>query len=95
MEGRIDSSNAPEFDSPLTDLVKKGKTKIVLDMAGVDYMSSIGMRTIISVMKDLKKVNGSLKLASLTTNVRGTLLVIGLDVFQVYDTVDQAVGSFS
>jgi anti-sigma B factor antagonist len=94
VKGRIDSSNAKEFDTPLMDVVQKGKTKIVLDMGGVEYMSSIGLRTIISGMKSLKEKGGTLKLANLTNNVRGMLLVMGTELFDVHDTVDQAVASF-
>jgi anti-anti-sigma factor len=94
VKGRIDSSNSQEFDTPLSNLVKQGKTKIVLDMGGVDYMSSVGMRTIVSVMKSLKETGGMLKLANLTNNVRGTLLLVGTALFDIHDSVDQAVSSF-
>ena len=92
--GRIDSSNAGEFESPLQELVANGAANIVLEMSGVDYMSSVGLRVIVSAMKTLNEKGGHLHLAAITTPVRGVLLLMGTDLFAIYDTVDEAIAAF-
>jgi anti-anti-sigma factor len=94
VSGRIDSSNFAEFNTPLEKLVQQGQMKIVLEMGGVDYMSSVGMRTIISTMKALKGQGGTLKLANLSNGVRGVLMMAGTELFDIHDSIEQAVASF-
>jgi anti-sigma B factor antagonist len=91
--GRIDSSNSAEFNTLLMEMVQQGKKKIVLEMGQMDYMSSAGIRVIVAVMKELRDVNGSLKLANLSKNVESVFRLIGLGIFEVYESVDIAVGT--
>ncbi len=93
--GRVDSNNAAELGGALDRAVEEGKTNLVLDLSGVDYMSSAGLREMVRVMKVVKKKGGDLRIASPSDRVREVLELAGLDsIFAIYPTQVEAVGSF-
>ncbi len=93
--GRVDSSTAPELDSQLTQLVDGGKNHIVLDLKDVEYMSSAGLRAMVSTLKKVKRVNGDLRLANPSARVEEVLRLAGLtSIFSIHPTQEEAVASF-
>ncbi len=66
LEGRFDAPAAPEAENAFKNCLQDGATKILIDLSGVEYISSGGLRVIIMVTKALEKVNGTLKLCGLT-----------------------------
>ena len=95
VNGRIDSSNAAHFEKSLEELMETGRHKLVLNLTGVSYMSSAGLRTLVSALKECKKRSGDVRLAAPSERVAEVLSLAGLDsLFQVYDDDTAAVGSF-
>jgi anti-sigma B factor antagonist len=95
VSGRIDSSNAAEFEGNLKELMNSGRHSLVLNLAGVTYMSSAGLRTLVSTLKECKRHSGDVRLASPSERVSEVLSLAGLDsLFQVYEDDTAAVGSF-
>ena len=95
VSGRIDSSNAAEFEENLKELMSSRRHNLVLNLAGVTYMSSACLRTLISTLKECKKRGGDVRLASPSELVAEVLSLAGLDsLFQVYEDDTAAVGSF-
>lgn len=93
--GRIDSSNAAEFEGGLKELTGSGRSNLVLNLSGVTYMSSAGLRALVSTLKECKKRSGDMRLAAPSERVAEVLSLAGLDtLFQVYDDDTAAVGSF-
>jgi anti-sigma B factor antagonist len=94
VSGRIDSSNAAQFDAVLKE-VSERKHNIVLDMNGVEYISSAGLRAIVALLRESKKQKGDVRLANPSGRVVEVLSLAGLDsLFQVFDSPTTAVGSF-
>jgi anti-sigma B factor antagonist len=95
VKGRVDSSNADELGEILNREIEDGHTHIVLDLAGVDYMSSAGLREIVSALKRAKRGTGDVRLAQPSYRVREVLEMAGLDtILQIYPTQGEAVGSY-
>jgi anti-anti-sigma factor len=95
VSGRVDSMNANELGVALSSVIDDGNTQIVLDLAGVDYMSSAGLRELVNSLKRAKKATGDVRLAQPSERVREVLEMAGLDtIFQIYDTQVEAVGSY-
>jgi anti-anti-sigma factor len=95
LDGRIDTQGAVEMDDTLQAAVSEGKHKMVLDMAGVRYISSAGLRTLADVLTKNKQANGDLKLAALSPRVRRVLEIIGFDnFFSIRDTAQDAIAEF-
>ncbi len=93
--GRVDSVNANEFGAALDEAIKDGKRNIVLDLGGVEYMSSAGLREMVRVLKQVRREGGDLRLAAISERVQEVLELAGLDtIFEIYPTQVEAVGSF-
>lgn len=95
VNGRVDSSSAPQLDEKLKNLRQNGYENLVLDLSEVDYMSSAGLRAIVSALRDCKKHGGNLCLVNPSARVGEVLELAGLtSLFNVYDDTTTAVGSF-
>lgn len=95
--GRLDHSTGREFEQLVEDKMKElGNYKVVLDMSGCPYMSSVGLQAFLALRKLSKRYNrGDVRLAHLQPYVRDTLELVGFTrIFEIYDDVVEAVGSF-
>ena len=89
--GRIDTVTAPEFEGALKDLIARGERRLVLDLGGVDYISSAGLRCILTAAKLLKPNNGTLVFAALQGPVKEVISISGFaSLFKMYDTPEEA-----
>ncbi len=95
VKGRVDSATAPDLENALKLLVDADKTQIVLDLKDVEYMSSAGLRAMVSTLKAVKRINGDLRLCSPSARVAEVLRLAGLtSIFNIYPGQTEAVGSF-
>jgi len=94
VSGRVDSATAPDLQKALQDLLDAERKQLVLDLKGVDYMSSAGLRVLVAMQKAAKKNGGALRLAQLSARVSEVLELSGLTpVFEIYPDVVEAVGA--
>ena len=54
LQGALNTDTAPDFESRLTDVLKRGYALTVLDMEELDYISSAGLRVIFKAAKHVK-----------------------------------------
>jgi anti-anti-sigma factor len=95
VNGRIDSNSAPQFDKALKDIMEGGRHNIVLNLAEVNYMSSAGLRGMVSALRECKKNRGDVRIAAASERVNEVLELAGLDsLFQLFESSTAAVGSF-
>lgn len=93
--GRIDSATSAEFETAIQTVIEGGKRNIVLDMADVDFLSSSGLRVLVTTRKDLNKSGGRITLAQLSERVQETLAIAGLDVlFESFPDRESAIASY-
>lgn len=93
--GRVDSESAPELDSALTDLLNNNRSKIVLDLQAVDYLSSAGLRALVKALKNAKTAGGDLHLASVSEPIEIVLRTVGmLQLFEMYPSHQEAILGF-
>lgn len=94
--GRVDSGTAPQLQDTLNKITEDGRYKIVIDLDGVDFMSSAGLRVLVNTQKNCKRYNrGELVLANVPTNVRAALDLAGfVPLFKIFDDITSAVGYF-
>ena len=93
--GRIDSQTAPQLAETMDSITEEGRYKIVFDMSEVDYMSSAGLRVMISTQKTCKRYNrGELVLACMPERVYNALDLAGfVQLFSIYDDLTEAVAN--
>jgi anti-sigma B factor antagonist len=95
VSGRVDSNTAPEFEEKLKEIIDGGQHNIVLEMSGVNFLSSAGLRGMVSALKACKNGGGTLVLASPSKRVSEVMQLAGLvPLFASYDDITSAVGSF-
>ena len=94
--GRVDSSTAPQLAEALEGVTGSGRYKIVLDMSGLEYMSSAGFRALLSSQRVCKRYNrGEIVLAVLPQRIQEALELAGFtELFKTYKDAIEAVGSF-
>ena len=95
VKGRVDSATTPELEKTLQALLDGHRNYIVAELAEVEYMSSAGLRALVSALKAAKKGGGEVVIARPSARVREVIDLAGLSsVFTMYDDVVEAVGSF-
>ena len=95
LEGRIDTQGAVDLDLALQAAVSEGTHRMVLDMAGVRYICSAGLRTLADVFTTNRGQGGDLKLVALNPKVMRIFRIIGFDrFFAIYDTLDAAIADY-
>ena len=94
--GRVDSATAPSLGAELEKIQNEGRFKIVLDLGGVDFMSSAGFRVLVAAQRNCKRFNrGEVILAAVPANVRSALELAGFDaILRSFPDSTTAVGSF-
>ena len=84
IDGRIDATNAEEFrDSISTDL-KRIKV-LNLDFQNVGYISSVGIRSLLLLFKQMRRQDGRMEIININEQVREVLKLIGLMEFIKHD----------
>lgn len=93
VEGRVDATNANLLDAHCKQhMADHGRKSLVLDLAGVDYLSSAGLRSILTLGKHTQAVGGKLVLCGIQGTVREIFEISGfLSLFPVADDMEKAV----
>lgn len=90
--GRLDVAGAPMLKDAITELVKSGPSKVVIDMEGVSFVDSTGLGSVIAALKQIRSNQGELRLAAPNQQVRVVLELTTLDrVFPYFATVEEAL----
>ncbi|HLF03029.1 MAG TPA: STAS domain-containing protein [Anaerolineales bacterium] len=92
--GRVDSNTSSVLDAKLKEYISANKVHIVLEMDETDFISSAGVRALISAQKAVKPRGGQVVLAKPSEKVRDVLKLAALEsLFPVYETTEDAVGA--
>jgi len=76
--------------------VEVGVTNFVIDLKQVDFMDSAGLGTLIAVLKQITERGGDMKIACLQKKPRMVFEITrAYKVFEIYDTVDEALKMFN
>ena len=96
-QGRIDHATADAFSAALATPVAQCTAAgpgVVLDMSGVEYISSVGLRALMVAAKQVKTQDGRIAVAALTPMVREVFQISRFHlVFNLFDDVDAALES--
>jgi anti-sigma B factor antagonist len=95
VSGYLDTTTANELETALYGLLKKGEHKIVIDLSGVNYISSAGWGIFIGEIKDIRRKGGDLKLAGMTGDVYEVYQLLEFNtILEAYDDAEQASSAF-
>ncbi len=76
IDGRLDTSTSPELESKLKD-IPAGITELNLDMKDTEYVSSAGLRIILSLHKRMTKSSGTLYISNVNESVKEIFDITG------------------
>jgi len=78
MVGRLDSRSSGPVSTELNEIAQRGERKLVLNIAGVEYMSSAGLRALLVAAKLVEVHEGALKICTPSPGVRRVMEVSGI-----------------
>jgi anti-sigma B factor antagonist len=96
INGRIElGEGSAAVRDVIRELLAKGRKKILLSLADVDYIDSAGLGSLVSAFTSVRNEGGELKLVYLTKKVQDLLQMTKLyTVFDIYDDEVAAIKSF-
>ena len=83
VSGRVDTATAPEFESGIKPFIGD-VNELILDFADVNYVSSAGLRVLLSLHK-LMMPKGGMKLINVNEEVCDVFEVTGFDEILTYN----------
>lgn len=90
--GRIDSTTSADLDTRLLALDAEGRRQVVVDFSGVEYISSAGLRILLTLAKRARDKAGRVALCSLDQSVRQVFDLAGFTaLFSIVATRDDAI----
>ena len=93
--GDIDGNTAPAAQETILP-AGSADAKIALDMSGVDYMSSAGLRMLLVIYRQIMGQGGSVVLVGLSEELQDTMTLTGfMDFFDHFDTLDEGLAALA
>lgn len=93
---RLDAPNAPQFkEQILALLTKNGEQHLIFDLHQLQFIDSAGLAVFLSILREVRKRNGEIKLASLTRPVRTIFEMVSMNkIFEIFNSTEEAVKAF-
>lgn len=95
LNGRIDTATAPELEQAINKVIDGGQRKVLLDFAGVSYISSGGLRVLLATAKKLKNPGDKFGICALSPEVLKILKLAGFtSIFSIYASEGEALAGW-
>ncbi len=92
LRGRLDAISSPLVERQLLTLMDRGEARLVLDLSGLLYISSLGLRIFIAVAKSVKNSNGKLALSGLNEHIYEIFKIARFtNIFSIFPTCEEAI----
>jgi anti-anti-sigma factor len=92
LTGRLGAASAVRLDAAVTGALGRGDVRVVVDLDGVDYISSAGLKALAAAASQCNDARGALSLCGVTEAVRITLDLGGLlPELSIETTREQAI----
>lgn len=91
LEGRFDATTTNAFDAEARKLLEQGATRVVIDMGGLEFVSSAGLRSMLTLAKNLR-ATGEVRFARMRDNIKEVFGFSGFfSIFTNYDSLELAL----
>ena len=92
LSGRLDAQSAPILERKINQLIDEGHFYLLLDFNHIDYLSSAGMRILLSSTKKVKPKKGAFVLFGIAEDVGEIIQMAGFDkILHIYSTEKEAL----
>ena len=96
VEGRLDSTNASQFEEAVNAEVGGSNCSLILDLENLAYISSAGLRAILLITKAIKVKGANIALCALPNQIEEVFSISGFDkIIPIHPTRQAAVDSLS
>ncbi|MCP4023284.1 MAG: STAS domain-containing protein [Desulfobacteraceae bacterium] len=94
LNGRIDARSAPGVNEEIGKILDAGKNKMLINFKGLEYISSAGLRVLITVAKKTKALGKDLVLCSLDEKIYEVFDISGFTaIFKIFETQEDALAA--
>ena len=92
LAGKLDAASTADVERALLAVIDGGETRLVIDCAKLDFVSSAGLRSLIMAIKRMKTRGGTIALVAMQRDVKEIIEISGLGaLFKVYATSADAL----
>ena len=94
--GRLDADSSPEAEKVVNEALEGQTKRVLFNLAALDYLSSAGLRVLLSAAKEMRKRDGKLVLCSLNEFVKELFDVSGFQsLIPIADSVESGIEMLS
>ncbi len=94
--GRVDNNSTERLSNAVHKALLRDRVYVLLDMHGVEFINSAGLRTLVQLYKQIVRREGTLILINPSENVQKLLELVGLDtVFEIHHDARWNAGAFA
>lgn len=97
LSGRLNQSSADALHAAAMEIAGEDESKtLIVDLGGVDFIASVGIRSLIRPSQALSMRGGQLAVANLNPQISDFFKLTGLDqMFRVYESVQDAAAGIA
>jgi anti-anti-sigma factor len=93
IKGRIDAVNSSKLEEECQGRIDQGEKALILDLGGVEYISSAGLRTILILARRINSLEGKIRFCGLRGMVKEVFSISGFNsIFPVVPSITEALG---
>lgn len=93
--GRLDAITSPDFEKDVISRVDSGDRNLVLDFNQIQYLSSGGMRSLLSISKKVDEASGKMVICNISNPILDLLKLAGFDyILSLTKTTEDALKKF-
>ncbi len=95
IKGYIDTTTSSEVSSNLSEIIHDGTYQLIIDMGGVNYVSSAGWGVFVGEIRNIREGGGDLKIVQMTPDVFEVFEMLEFNrILDYYETLEEAVNDF-
>ena len=95
LTGRLDLASGTALKQRVKELFDKEATSFHINLAGVEFINSSGLGTLVSIMKEVRLRKGRLTISDLASYVQEIFDITQLShIFEIFGTQEEALGSY-
>lgn len=95
IKGYLDAHTAPEFEKSLRNLISEKRYNIVVDLNGLQYISSAGLGVFMGFVEEIRQNSGDIKICSASPKVFKVFDLLGFpSLYEFYNNSSDATKKF-
>ena len=92
IKGRLDADSSPEAEKIVKDVLDSPANRILFDLRDLEYLSSAGLRILLSAAKEMRRRDGKIVLCDLNEFVKEIFEVSGFQsLIPITDSVESGI----